>query len=144
MKVFSILILILGFYSCKNKINEQPKTKNEPMTYRNSDHENELELTVFDRNDEFIEIELTCIISSLNIKIENQRFKCNNIDPAGGYNMDMFDPSGDYNPGEVYDGNKPFEMVRIFLPYEEELEYVGFFIVTKDSTEKDLFETILR
>lgn len=117
------------------------------MTFKNSDQISKCEITILERNNEFIEIELTCIIDSLGIKIENQKIKCDNIHPEATYNMDMFDPSGDYNPGEVFDGKNPFEMIRIFLPEEEvdkEIEYVGLIIVDKDSEEKDLFETVLR
>jgi hypothetical protein len=117
------------------------------MTFKNSDNDNQSEINIINRTDESIEIDFTCVVKSENIEVEKQRITCENIDPEGMNSMDLFDPSGEYNPGQVYDGETNIGVIRIFVPYEEEdteIGYIGLEILDGDSNEKVKYKAILK
>jgi hypothetical protein len=144
MKNLIILTIIIALLNSNYAQQKHSIKSKKSMTFKYLDKATNCQVNILERNEDFIEVELTCIVDSLKIKIENQKLQCYNIDPEGLNSMDFFDPSGNFNPGQVFDGKKPFEMVRIFLPYEEVeigIEYLGLFIVEK---EQNLFEAVLK
>lgn len=141
MKIFR-LITALFLSSCGN-VNQQ----NDTTILKSSSKSGFSEIHIVDRNDKKLEILLTCVVSKSNIKIEKQKLILDNIDPDGLNSMDVFDPSGDYNSGQVYDKTKGDFIIRIFIPYElkqEKVHYVGLKIIEKSKEQKNLFNSILR
>lgn len=59
-----------------------------------------------------------------------------NIDPEGLNEMDIFDPSGEYNPMELYDVKKEGKEITIVLPLTKGENYIGLWIKNEKSEEK--------
>ena len=140
------MLFILGLSSCGNSPEVNHEIKKQPMIFKYTNQEGRSEMKIIERTNEFIEVELTCIVKADNIKLEDLRIKCINIDPEGMNSMDFLDPSGEFNPGQIYDGENSVGKIRIFLPYEEvgkEIEYAGLEIIDKINPEKTIYSELL-
>ncbi len=69
-----------------------------------------------------------------------------NIDPEGLSGLEEFDPSGDFNPVQVYDSKFNGNIFRIVVPYEtlENGGYIGFEIIDGNDISRRYFKGILK
>jgi len=102
-------------------------------------------LQIIERNDEWIRISVSLIHHDKTINLVNQEVVCNNIDPEGMCSLDESDPSGEFNPVQIYDGELEQGTIRVIVPYEgEDDNYAGLELLDKDDPSTVLFKAFLQ
>lgn len=117
-------------------------SKKNKVSFHHQDNESQVEVSVINRNETSIRIQLTCISATKNIELKDANIVCLNVNPMS---INTMEKSEDERLTQVYDGEYKGNKVRIILPYgnlEKTKHDVVLRIVTtnKDSLEAKLFK----
>lgn len=115
-------------------------SKKNKVTFYNKDNENQVEVSILNRNETSVRIQLTCISVAKNIELKDAKIVCLNVNPMS---INTIETPEDEQLTQVYDGEYNGNKVRIILPYgnlEKNKHDVVLRIITtnKDSLEAKL------
>jgi len=88
--------------------------KKNKVTFQNQDQGNKAELTVLDRSETMLRVQLTCLSKAKNIDLKNVNLVCLNVNSMGFNAMESADSE---DLVQVYDAKYNGNQIRIVLPY---------------------------
>jgi len=118
----TVITLLAGslFISCNNQTDK--------MKFTTNNNDTQIELTINNENDDKLDVSLSIESKIDGFESYSGNFMASNIDPDGLSSLEEFDPSGEFNPVQVFDATLNGKVIYIIIPHEEmeEGNYVGF------------------
>ena len=88
--------------------------KKNKVTFQNQDQENKAEVTVLDRSETTLRIQLTCLSKAKDIAIRNVELVCLNVNSMG---INAIESADSEDLLQVYDAKYKGNRIRVILPY---------------------------
>ena len=89
-------------------------SKKNKITFQNQDSESQVKVSILNRSETSVHIQLTCSSAAKNIELKDANLVCLNVNPMG---TNTIEASKDEHLTQVYDGEYNGNKIRIILPY---------------------------